>query len=258
MIKKIAPFILVVLPLDVFAKTNSDEALGLNLGLAAMTRSGLYVGEKRQSLPFPTFSYEGERLFLRGAYGGVHLFKTPTVSFNAILSANFDSLDKNDLSQTKLAKHNLKREQLEDRDRSADMGFEATWNSPYGSLSLQGVGDIGNASKAAMARVNYQYFWSLNERLMLIPNLGVSWLSDKRANYYYGTLDNEVKNGIEEYHPDSVMIPHVSFGASYNINKSWRTTAIVTHEFIPHKVVDSPLIDQDSRTSLFLGISRKF
>lgn len=38
--------------------------------------------------------------------------------------ANLDVLEVNDLNRAKLAKHNLSREQLEDRQMSADAGLE--------------------------------------------------------------------------------------------------------------------------------------
>ena len=89
-----------------------------------------------------------------------------------------------------------------------------------------------------------------------MPNIGATWLSDDRANYYYGTLDAEVAKGVTQYHPESVVIPHVSLGASYNINANWRSSAVVTHKILPSKVSNSPLIDQAHQTSLFFGLSR--
>lgn len=105
------------------------------------------------------------------------------------------------------------------------------WKGQYGVLSTQVLTDIGNASDTAAAKLNYQYFWRLTPQLSIIPNIGATWLSDDRANYYYGTLDTEVAKGVTQYRPESVVIPHVSLGASYNINANWRSSAVVTIRF---------------------------
>ena len=139
---------------------------------------------------------------------------------------------------------------------SADASLECMWKGQYGVLSTQVLTDIGNASDAAAAKLNYQYFWRLTPQLSIIPNIGATWLSDDRANYYYGTLDTEVAKGVTQYRPESVVIPHVSLGASYNINANWRSSAVVTQKILPSKVSNSPLIDQAHQTSLFFGLSR--
>lgn len=50
----------------------------------------------------------------------MHLYQDQAFNISAILSANLDVLEVNDLNRAKLAKHNLSREQLEDRQMSAD------------------------------------------------------------------------------------------------------------------------------------------
>ena len=43
----------------------------------------------------------------------MHLYQDQAFNISAILSANLDVLEVNDLNRAKLAKHNLSREQLE-------------------------------------------------------------------------------------------------------------------------------------------------
>ena len=226
--------------------------------LGVLAQTGLYVGEDTKFTPIPTFTYEGERFFLRGLYGGMHLYKDNSFNVSAIVNATIESLDVDDLSRSELAKHHLSKAQLEDRDASADAGLEVIWKGKYGVLSTQALGDIGNASDAATAKVNYQYFWRLDNQWTVIPNVGATWLSEDRADYYYGTLDSEVVRGVEKYRPGSVVIPHVSLGLHYDINKKWQTSALVTYKMLPDDIKDSPIIDEDGETSFFLGVSRKF
>jgi len=41
--------------------------------------------------------------------------------------------------------------------------------------------------------------------------VGVTWQSDDLANYYYGTLKEEVARGVVNYTPDAVTVPHIGF-----------------------------------------------
>ena len=240
------------------SQENVKRLSGFSAGLGVVGNTGLYVGEDTNVTPIPILSYEGERFFIRGLYGGMSLYKNELITLNGILSVNMDQLDVDDLSESKLTQKNLSRAQLEDRDISADIGLETILKLPYGIVSVQALNDIGGASDAAEAKINYQYFWRLNNQLMLIPNVGLEWLSDDRANYYYGTLHSEVVKGVEKYTPNSVVIPHISLGASYSFNPKWKATSAVIYKFLPDKIVDSPLVDTSSTTNFFMGVTYKF
>lgn len=165
-----------------------------------------------------------------------------------------NKLDVEDLNESKLAQKNLSRMQLEDRDLSVDVGLQALVKAPYGIMSVQAVNDIGNASDATKVKANYQYFWRVNNKFTLMPNVGLEWPSDSRANYYYGTLVREVAKGVEKYKPNSLIIPYVSLGGSYSLNQKLRVTSPITHKFLSDKIVDSPLIDSHSITNFFVGL----
>lgn len=238
--------------------TSMSKLNGFTLGVGAVISSGVYVGEKTRATPIPTISYEGEHFFIRGLYAGIELYKNQIFTLNAIGSANLMHLDVDKLKESKLAEKNLSKSQLEDRDRSLDLGFEALMKVPYGVISLQAVNDVTGASKAAELRANYQYLWRVNDQFSLVPNAGFDWMTSKRANYYYGVLDAEVKKGVTAYQPDHLIIPHISLGANYAFTDNIRLTGVVSHKFLPNKVQDSPLIDKKSSSNLLIALAYKF
>ncbi|WP_407308391.1 MipA/OmpV family protein [Acinetobacter sp.] len=261
MLNKIFLFSFFLIPLSAIADENQPalkKPTGFSAGLGIVGSSGLYIGEDTNLTPIPLLSYEGERFFLRGLYGGMKFYKNELFTLNGIVSVNMNKLDVDDLNESKLAEKNLTKMQLEDRDISADIGLEAIVKAPYGIISVHALQDIGNASDAAELKADYQYFWRLNNQWTVIPNVGMEWLSDSRANYYYGTLDREVAQGVAAYKPNSLIIPYLSLGASYTLNQKIRVTSAVTHKFLPDKIVDGPLIDKDSITNFFMGITYKF
>ncbi|WOE32423.1 MULTISPECIES: MipA/OmpV family protein [unclassified Acinetobacter] len=239
-------------------KGSINKPDGLSIGIGAVGQSGLYLGEKTEVTPIPVIAYEGEHFFVRGLYAGMQFYRDENITVNGIVSANMMHLDVDKLSDSKLKEKNIDKSQLEDRDRSVDLGMETLMKLPYGVLSMQALQDIGAASKGTEIKVNYQYFWRLHPQFTLIPNVGFDWLSNKRANYYYGILDEEVARGITAYQPNQLIIPHLSLGARYRINPRFDITGVAVYKFLPNKIEDGPLVDQKSLTNFFMAVTYKF
>ncbi|MCU4316118.1 MipA/OmpV family protein [Acinetobacter bereziniae] len=252
-------FPFVVFAADVDKTINqSNKVKGVSLGMGVVGRNGMYVGEKTEVIPVPVIAYESDRFFVRGLYAGANLYQNQVVEFSAIANASMMILDVDKLSTKKLAEKNLNKSQLDDRDLSVDLGFEGLIHSPYGQFSLQAVNDVGGASKGAELRLKYEYFWSLSPELTIIPNVGVSWLSDKRANYYYGVLDSEVARGVTSYKPNQLFVPQASLGAIYNITKNISLSGAVKQEFLPNKAQNGPLINEKTTTIFYTGLTYNF
>lgn len=264
MLKKIVTITALCIPTLAFAEkqpqrpAQTGKPQGLSVGLGAVGSSGIYIGEKTEIIPVPVIAYESERFFVRGLSAGAALYGDRVFSVNAIANVNMMNLDVGELSTRQLAEKGISKAQLEDRDRSVDLGVEASMRKPYGIISAQALHDVGGASEGTELRLNYQYFWQIDPRLSLIPNVGVEWLSDKRANYYYGILNSEVARGVDAYRPDQVFIPHVSLGANYVINEKVNVFGVAMQKFLPNKVQDGPLVDQSAQTNFYMAVNYKF
>ena len=264
MLRKIVTITALCIPTLAFAEqqpqrpAQTGKPQGLSVGVGVVGSSGIYIGEKTEIIPVPVIAYESERFFVRGLSAGAALYGDRVFSVNAIANVNMMNLDVGELSTRQLAEKGISKAQLEDRDRSVDLGVEASMRKPYGIISAQALHDVGGASEGAELRLNYQYFWRIDPRLSLIPNVGVEWLSDKRANYYYGILNSEVARGVDAYRPDQVFIPHVSLGANYVINEKVNVFGVAMQKFLPNKVQDGPLVDQSSQTNFYMAVNYKF
>jgi MipA family protein len=85
-------------------------------------------------------------------------------------------------------------------------------------------------------------------------------LSDKLADYYYGTLPKEVARGIVEYRPGSATIARTSLTAIVPTGPHWVLIGSLGADAYPDEITDSPLIDADAGVvpSLFVGVIRNF
>ncbi|MGX1171652.1 MipA/OmpV family protein [Pseudomonas sp. R151218B TE3479] len=235
----------------------SDARWGLGLGTAVS--SGVYAGQDTQLTPFPLITYEGERFFWRGIAGGAHLFKYDGLTVDATLSARMDGIDRSDFGRRELAERGIDRSLLDDRDDGIDLGIAATWAGTYGQLEFDVKGDLSSASDGYEAGVKYGYpiQWGQSS---ITPNVGVSHLSKKLANYYYGTLPGEVARGVVDYRPGSSTVQRVGLDFLRPFADRWAFIANVSYERLPGKITDSPLVDKDTNgaVSAFFGISRGF
>ena len=226
------------------------------LGLGIVLSPSIYAGGDLRVLALPLVTYEGERFFLRGISGGVHLLKRDGFTVDSILSYRTDGIDRDDFGVSELAERGINRALLSDRDNGLDMGLSAIWRGEMGQVELGVKTDITGASNGheAIVKYGYPFRWG---RTSLVPNVGVSFMSKKLANYYYGTLPEEVARGVINYQPGSTSVPSVGINAVRPLDRNWVVIGNVTYKFLPNKITNSPLVEKDTNgsVSVFLGVS---
>lgn len=258
--------LLSALSLDAMAQTaDADDAFSeqgpprWGLGVAAVVSDSPYAGEGTRVTPFPLVSFQGERFSFRGLTAGYELIGGDAFELSAIAKFRFDGFDIDDLGRKELAANGLDYRLLEDRDDGLDLGLAATWSGAAGEIEAEILADAIDASGGQEVSLQYGYPLQLGKG-RLTPNVGVTWLSKDMANYYYGTLDEEVARGVVDYKPGAATIAHV--GASYMrpIGEKWSVLAFVKYSVLPDELTDSPLIepDTDGTASMFIGFSRGF
>lgn len=238
-----------------FAEEGSSQ---WGLGLGAVASDNPYAGRGIRYTPFPLITYDSPHLFFQGITGGVHLLDTGALEIDLVVEPNLDGIDAEDFGATELARNGIDRDLLEDRKDSADAGFDVSFSGNYGELKFQARADVLDASGGYEAGVSYGYPLQLGKRAVLTPSVGATWLSEDRADYYYGILDEEVARGIRNYRPGSVVIPEVGVDLRYSLADRWVLISGLKYRALPGKVEDSPLLDSGQSLRLFIGVLRAF
>ena len=121
------------------------------------------------------------------------------------------------------------------------------------------LADVAGASGGQEVSLQYSYPFDMGKG-SLTPNTGVTWLSKDMANYYFGTLDEEVARGVVDYTPGSVIVPHVGMNYFRSLNEKWSVVGFVKYSLLPDEITDSPIVeaDTDGMFSMFVGFSRGF
>lgn len=230
------------------------------VGAGAAVIDSPYAGEGSRVRPFPLIGYEGERVFLRGTSGGVHLYQTPQLTFDAIMSARLSGFDIDDLGRSELISNGLAPGLLSDRDDGIDAGFRTTFGSSWGAISFEAVHDISDASDGYEISLDYRYQWMFDQS-QVTANAGASRMSSDLAGYYFGILDEEVSRGVTAYSPGAAVVPHVGLTLMQPIGSTnWRLQGAVEYQFLPSELRDSPLLEPDQHGvgRLVLALSRSF
>jgi outer membrane protein len=264
--KLLLPLLLSTLSFNAVAQTaDADDAVSEDgpprwgLGIAAVVKDSPYAGEGTRVRPIPLVTFQGEKFYFRGLTAGWQLVGGESFELSAIAKFRFDGFDVDDLGRAELAANGLDYRLLEDRDDGLDLGLSAKWSGAAGEIEAEILADAVDASGGQELSLEYGYPFDIGKG-RLTPNVGVTWLSKDMANYYYGTLDEEVARGVVDYKPGSATIPHVGLSYFRPIGENWSVLGFVKYSVLPDEISDSPFIepDTDGTASLFIGFSRGF
>ncbi len=229
------------------------------LGLAAVVADSPYAGEGTRVLPIPLVNYHGERFYFEGLGAGWAFIKNDSFELAAVVKGRMDGFDVKDLGRSELANNGVDYHLLEDRDMGLDFGAKIKWSGRGGELEAELLTDATDTSGGQDFSLQYGYGFDVGMG-RLTPNVGVTWQSKDMANYYYGTLKEEVARGVVDYKPGAVTIPHVGVSYFRPLGENWMLMGFAQYKVLPNKITDSPLIERNTNGSatVFIGFSRGF
>lgn len=229
------------------------------LGVATAVSDSPYAGEGMRVIPVPLVTYRGERFYFRGASAGWIMVAGDGFELAVVAKPRLAGFDAEDLGRSELARNGIDRDLLEDRDNSLDAGLGMSWRGQAGKLEVELLADVADVSGGQEVSVQYGYPIALRKG-MLTPTVGMKWLSEDMADYYYGTLDAEVARGVIDYKPGAVTIPRVGISYFRPLGKKWSLLIAAHYDSLPDEIKSSPLIDPDAdgAASMFIGFSRGF
>lgn len=236
----------------------ADESAHWGLGVGAIASDNAYAGQDIRYTPIPLVTYDSKRFFFQGITAGLHIFDDDALRIDALVQGDFGGIDTDDFGRRELANNGIDRDLLEDRDDSVQAGFAVELGGRWGEIELKVLADVLDASGGFEATAEYGYPVELGDRLTVTPTLGIDWLSADSADYYYGTLDEEIARGVVRYRPGSVAIPEVGIDVEYKLGGQWLLLGNVSYELLPDEISDSPLVDSKQSMQIMIGVMRAF
>jgi outer membrane scaffolding protein for murein synthesis (MipA/OmpV family) len=199
--------------------------------------------DQRQLDLIPLYLYEGKYLFARGTAGGVHVIRNDAFEVNLYTRYRFQKLDPDS---------NEFYAGLDERKQSLDAGVELGLKQNWGEIKLDWVADTLNRHNGQEVRFAYRYPFELGP-WSISPFISWTWQDANLTDYYFGVSEAEATPERPEYRPGA------SQWVGLGLNTSWQMTdrivlfGNVVFGGADTAVIDSPLVEEDGFSSVFVG-----
>lgn len=254
--KKTIALVLSVLSMSVLANDRNDyddehenEGAEYMVGLMVATDNSIYVGGEDKSDIRPYFKADWGRYYIEGPSLGVRLFDDNDMEFS--LALEFDGLGDDNRDDSV---------QLKDM-KKFDSVIMTTLNYSYETeLGEFGVGlsaDVSSTHDGYKAELSYGYPFMLGD-WRISPEINIVWQSKEVNQYYYGVSDRDVTDIRPLYTADSGVNYEVGIRAMYPFKKRHAVMISASYESYADEITNSPIVDEDTSTSIGIGYMYRF
>ena len=219
------------------------------VGVGAVTGTQPYVGIPNRFIGFPQIGYEGDRVSWRGPRLTIRTTTIAQVDVSLLASVRFDGFDSSDSSRL---------EGLDDRDKSVDGGihlqrsFLENWRA-----EVEFIRDLLNVHGGQEFRAEVRRTFAF-DRFSVAPFGGISILSNRTADYYYGVRRREAQPGRPAHNVGSAVNWRGGLAFSYRSPRSWIGIMSITADVLDRDIKRSPIVERDVIVGAYVGISYVF
>jgi outer membrane protein len=136
-------------------------------------------------------------------------------------------------------------------------GLRGHYFSTVGEWQLAFLQDISNVHKGQLVALQYSQKWLWHDFQMRL-RLGTDWKSARLIDYYYGVSKRDTTLSEYYFNGQSGWQTYLSINVLKPINENWSWLAKMSYRRLPNSLTDSPLIEQNSISSVFLGVAYRF
>ena len=233
----------VILP----AHANSDE-LEIGIGLGAGFGQSIYQGIDSQTDVLPMLELSYGNFFFEGLEAGYLLAEED--NYSLAISVAGDSLDGERTDSNAL-------KDMGDVDSGINLKLSGEFFTEYGLLGASIAQDVSNEHEGTEFSLNWAVPLEFDQTL-LMPSVYATWMSDDLVNHYYGVAANHAKAGRPQYNADAGWRYGVEIMVEYPLSQQWTLMGGVGAEWYGDEITNSPIVDEDSAISGFMGVTYHF
>lgn len=225
----------------------NPTSIGLGIGL----ENSPYKNYNSKFYPIPHIDYDNGIFFIDDLSAGVYAYNTDnqTISIMARYLSNEFKPHNSDKNQLKL---------LDSRHPTLLAEIEYSIDTNFGSFSSRIGADVLNESNSILVNADYSIPY-MQGSLVIIPTIGISWANSKHNDYYYGVSNKEsARSKLHYFNADSSFTPYAEISAQYLLTENIATFGGVHVDKLTGDAADSPMVDNSSVTSVYMGISYNF
>jgi MipA family protein len=229
-----------------YAEEEAQRPGPWHIGVGAVALDQPYAGSDTEVNGFPVVGYLGERLQVFGPRANYLLLGNETFSLKADASLRFSSYEPEDSEAL---------QGMDERDMTLEAGFTVSAKGTLGEVDLSLLTDVLDRHSGQEAVLRYGYEIGA-ESLTVTPFAGLRWISSNLADYYYGVRPEEATPVRPEYSAPSATSPFVGVSARYRLTSRWSLFGMVVSYRLADGSRESPIVEDDTSTTLLLTVTR--
>ncbi len=226
-----------------FNAAPGTAALGGGLRLGQDLYRAADDDDQRQYDLVPLYLYNGKWLFARGTMGGVHFVNRENFELNLVARYDFRKLDPD---------RNAYYAGIDERKQTVEGGIEFRARGGWGQVDISLLTDLLDRHGGQIGDLGYQYNFNRG-RFTFSPFVGWSWQDHSVTGYYYGVSAAEAAPDRPEYTPGQAQWLYYGLNTSYWISDRIAFFANVGFGGVDTAVTDSPLVEEDTASVVFIG-----
>ncbi|MCX7552961.1 MipA/OmpV family protein [Marinicella sp. S1101] len=220
----------------------------LQIGIAGVGSESVYVGGDSQTRFFPAIDYQYKRFYFQAGDIGFNLIDNKAWEVNFGMGFNLaGDIDRGD---SRLL------QDLPNLSFPISAFVSAQYKTKFGLFTVKHDNEINNKHDGHSSSLSYAAPIFKNNWL-LMPSLSYQYHSAEVVNYFYGVNTADATERFDAYQTGSVNNIQLSFLALREINEKWSFVGNVQSEFYGDEISNSPIVDDDQRLSLFVGLLYK-
>lgn len=219
------------------------------IGAQVMVASNPYRGGDTVVLALPMLTYVGERFFVVSPRAGFNVVRHARGSINIIADYRFKG-------EAFEAEGFLAG--MDDREDTVMAGVDASMRT-YGRCRLEVsiMTDVLDRHNGQDVNLVLSRIFRM-EKLFLIPGAGLVWRTSDYNDYYYGVKPSEATDERPAYDPGSTLEWFARLLLRYDFSDHWSLAGAARLEGLSDELRDSPIVDKDYLTTVFVGLNYFF
>jgi outer membrane protein len=149
-------------------------------------------------------------------------------------------------------------DELSERKYAIDAGVQLNvYVGDFGMIRAEYMHDVSNVYKGDNALIEYIHQQPAGQWL-LGGTVGLKYKSADLTDYYYGIDASDDVHSIFHYKGTSGIQPYVKISAIYPVSEKWQLITLARWSKLDDGMTDSPVVEEDSASTLYTGVSYAF
>lgn len=222
-----------------------------SIGVGVGRTNSPYKSYSTNYYPIPHIDYDNGLFFIDDLSAGIYAYNqdNQSVSIGARYLSNEFKPHDSDNHQLRL---------LDSRHSTLLAEIEYSIDTNWGSFSSSVGTDVLNESNSILVNADYTVPY-MQGNLIVAPTIGINWANNKHNDYYYGVSHKETsRSGLRYFNADASLTPYAELAAQYSLTPNIATFGGVHIDKLTGDAADSPMVDNSTVTSIYMGVSYSF